>query len=51
MSDVVKELTQLLRDAKMVPVFWMCPNGCNGTVVWNQKKTNATCQVCGRRKK
>lgn len=28
-------------------VFWVCPNGCNGIVRWNESKTEAVCMECG----
>jgi ribosomal protein S27E len=28
-------------------VFWICPKGCNGIVVWNENKVKATCKKCG----
>ncbi len=31
-------------------VFWVCPNGCNGTVAWNESATDATCSLCGTKR-
>ena len=47
-DDPIKELCDILREYKVRVVFWVCPNGCRGRVVWNHDKTDATCQVCGR---
>jgi len=49
-GDVLSDLCDLLTECGMVLVFWVCPNGCRGRVIWNDLKTDATCQVCGCRK-
>lgn len=49
-SDPLKELFQFLRKNKIRWVFWTCPKGCQGRVVWNKEKTDATCQECGCKK-
>lgn len=49
-DDPIKELTGVLRECGVVPVLWLCPQGCNGKVVWSKDKTDAECQVCGWRK-
>lgn len=50
MRDVLDELCDLLKESKIRFVFWTCPRGCDGRVKWNEKKTDATCQVCGAKK-
>ncbi len=45
-----EELFDLLRDSNIRWVFWVCPNGCRGHVVWSSNCTEATCQTCGAKK-
>lgn len=31
-------------------VFWTCPSGCRGAVVWSPRCADAECTVCGRKR-
>ena len=49
-SDPLKELCDFLEKNKIGILFWTCPKGCQGRVIWTDKdkpKPIATCQVCG----
>lgn len=49
-DDPLKDLHDFLRENNMSFVFWVCPAGCNGQVIWNEDKTDATCKVCGQKR-
>lgn len=51
MSDVLKELCDLLRENKIKVYFWVCPKGCDGRVKWTPDCSDATCEVCGYTRK
>jgi hypothetical protein len=46
--DAIKELCDLLGECKMTTVFWVCPEPSHRGVRWNESKTVATCEVCGK---
>lgn len=46
--DALKELCALLDECRMKIVFWVCPEPSHRGVKWNESKTIATCQVCGK---
>jgi len=49
-TRLLSDFLHLISGSGVRMVFWVCPKGCRGAVVWTDDKTDATCQVCGVRK-
>ena len=46
--DLFSDLFAILDECGVKMVFWVCSEPSHRGVTWNESKTVATCQVCGK---